>query len=99
VKNVKFANFDTEVGGTVAAAISSCSHCFHDAATDSGARTVTFSGLTFGAKVTFKVRYTTPFRAIYYDVDGTLTGKGTNSWMTPYYLHNVWAPECEVATD
>jgi hypothetical protein len=40
-----------------------------------------------------KIRYQYPNRAIYYDVDGTLTGKGPNSWATPYFLHNLQS-EC-----
>jgi hypothetical protein len=39
VDNVRFFNFDWNE----AAALSSCSHCFHPAATDSGARTIRFS--------------------------------------------------------
>jgi hypothetical protein len=41
VKNVKFFNFNFNN----AAALGSCSHCFHGASTDSGARTVTFTNL------------------------------------------------------
>jgi hypothetical protein len=52
VHNVDFYNFNWET----AAAIGTCSHCFHDAATDSGARTVRFSGLSF-TDVTYKVNY------------------------------------------
>jgi hypothetical protein len=33
------------------AALGSCSHCFHSASTDSGARTVTFSNLVFDTSV------------------------------------------------
>jgi hypothetical protein len=43
VKNIRFYNFDFNK----AAALGSCSHCFHGAATDSGARTITFEGLEF----------------------------------------------------
>lgn len=73
VHNVKFYNFNLNEQ----AALGSCSHCFHPAATDSGARTVTFSGLYFHpTSVTKKIRYQYPFRDIYYDLDGSLTGKG-----------------------
>jgi hypothetical protein len=75
------------------AAIATCSHCWHDQATDSGARTQTFSRQSFDT-VTRKIRYTTPFKAIFYDLDGTLTGKGAKSWATKHYgSFNV--PECE----
>jgi hypothetical protein len=35
-----------------------------------------------------KIRYTTPFRDIFYDLDGTLTGLGPKTWATPYWRHN-----------
>ena len=41
--NGRFYNFNKNS----ASGIGTCSHCFHPAATDSGARTATFSGLTF----------------------------------------------------
>lgn len=86
VKNVKFYNFNFNK----AAALGSCSHCFHGAATDSGARTVTFEGLTFDeATVPRRIRYQTPFKAIYYDRDGSLTGLGPKSWATPYFAHHM----------
>lgn len=86
VHNAKFYNFNLNDQ----AALGSCSHCFHSAATDSGARTVTFSGLYFHpTSVTKKIRYQYPFRDIYYDLDGTLTGKGVESWATNYWEHNV----------
>lgn len=53
VHNVSFYNFDLND----MAALGSCSHCFHPAATDSGARTITFSGLYFDTTVTKKIRY------------------------------------------
>ena len=89
--NVSFYNFD--VAGK--AAIGSCSHCFHPAATDSGARTVTFSGIHFDASVATKISYQYPFRDIFYDLDGTLTGLGPHSWASPYFKFNV-QPECIV---
>lgn len=92
VHNVSFYNFD--IAGK--AALGSCSHCFHPAATDSGARTITFSKIHFDeASVTTKIRYQFPYRDIFYDTDGTLTGKGPNSWATPYWKHND-QPECTV---
>lgn len=47
VNGAKFYNFDQ----SGMAALGSCSHCFHNAATDSGARTVTFSNLYFDSSV------------------------------------------------
>jgi len=95
VHNVNFYNFDFNE----AAALGSCSHCFHPAATDSGARTVTFSGLYFDdATVPRRIRYQYPDRAIYYDLDGTLTGLGAQTWATPYYP-SVDQPECTHEAD
>ena len=77
------------------AALGSCSHCFFDATTDSGARTTSFSGLHFDPKsVLIKIRYEIPYRDIFYDMDGSLTGLGPGSWATPYFLHND-QPECQ----
>ena len=54
VNKVSFYNLD-QPG---MAALGSCSHCFHPAATDSGARTVTFSQLSFdSATVPRKINY------------------------------------------
>jgi len=57
-----------------AAALGTCSHCFHPAATDSGARTVRTTGLGFDNTVTKRIRYQSPWRAIFHDLDGSLTG-------------------------
>ena len=91
VKNTKFYNFNF---GS-AAALGSCSHCSHPASTDSGARVVKFENLWFDdVTVTKRIGYGTPNKAIFMDLDGTLTGLGPNSWATPYYNHfNV--PECQ----
>jgi hypothetical protein len=35
-----------------------------------------------------------PGRAILYDLDGTTTGKGPNSWATPYFKHNDHPDSC-----
>lgn len=52
IKNVKFHNFNFND----AAALGDCSHCFHPAATDPGARTTTVSGLSF-TNVNKKIKY------------------------------------------
>jgi len=87
VKNVKFYNFNFGTGHT--AALSSCSHCMHGVDTDSGARTVTFEKLFFDdATVPRRIRFGTPYKAIFHDLDGTLTGKGAGSWATFHYKHH-----------
>lgn len=90
VDNVRFYNFDW--GDS--AALSTCSHCFHGAATDSGARTVRYSKLKFDSSVKRLINYQEPYRAILLDEDGSLTGKGPGSWATPYQP-SFNLPECE----
>jgi len=90
MNNVKFYNYNWNK----AAGMHTCSHCWHDNNTDSGARTVTVSGLYFDSSVQKRVEYTTPFRTIFYDLDGGLTGKGAKSWFAPNFKHLI-QPECE----
>jgi len=88
---VHFYNFDWNN----AAALGTCSHCFHDAATDEGGRTITTSGFYFhNATVPRRIRYQTPYSAIFHDLDGTLTELGANSWATFYKRSHVWENEC-----
>ena len=53
VQNNRFFNFNWGE----AAAFGTCSHCFHPAATDSGARTVTIRNNTFDSTVTLLINY------------------------------------------
>ena len=90
VKNSRFYNFNWNK----AAAFGTCSHCFHAAATDSGARTTTLNNLTFDATVSRFINYQEPWVEILHDLDGSFTKLGPNSWATPYYgHHNV--KECQ----
>ena len=77
------------------AALGTCSHCFHPAATDSGARTVTVKNLWFDTSVTRRIWYQFPYHAIFHDLTGTLTNKGPDSWAMGYVRSNSW-PECTV---
>ena len=79
-----------------AAALGDCSHCFHSAATDSGARTYTTSRLEF-TNVPRKIKYQYPERGIFHDMDGSLTGLGPNTYATKGYKHNQ-QPECTLDT-
>lgn len=90
VTGVRFHNFDWRD----AAALGSCSHCFHDQATDSGARTIYFSNITLKSTVQRVCNYQLPWKAIFHDIDGTLTGKGPGSWATPYKASHSWS-NCE----
>ena len=89
----KFVNFNKD-GEAFGAALGTCSHCFHAAATDSGARTVTLEDLDFDASVVARIRYQYPFRAIFHDKTGSLTGV-EGGWATPYWKHLEQA-ECTV---
>jgi len=89
INGAKFYNFDfNEASG-----IGSCSHCFHPAATDSGARTVTTRGLVFDKTVPRKLRYQFPNNGIILDKDGSLTEKGPNTYAAGYFRH-LEVPEC-----
>lgn len=95
VHNVKFYRFDN--GGK--SALGSCSHCFSPPSTDSGARTVSYSGIWFDPlTVPQKIKYGDPWRDIFFDIDGSLTGLGPGSWATPFWKHNL-QPECQNRTE
>jgi hypothetical protein len=83
IEGTKFYNYDWNN----AAALGTCSHCFHDAATDSGARTIRVKDLYFDTTVPKKIFYQTPWRAIFLDQTGELTGLGANTWAVPYWPH------------
>lgn len=89
IQNTKFFNFDWND----AAALGTCSHCFHPAATDSGARTITLNNLSYDTTVAKRIKYQYPFKAIFYDLDGSTTNKGPNTWATFDYPHHM-QPEC-----
>jgi hypothetical protein len=63
-KNINFYSFNF---ATVVPAIEDCSHCEFADSTDSGARTVTVSGLKFDSTIVKKVRYNMYWRGIFYD--------------------------------
>jgi hypothetical protein len=66
--NVKFFNFDFGE----AAALGSCSHCWHPAATSSDCHTVKFANIFMDPEtVPRKIRYQFPFKGIYHDTDGS----------------------------
>lgn len=84
VFNTEFVNYD--IG--YQAAIKTCAYCdVHYTLTDSGARTVSFKGITY-CNVPKYINYTWPYRAILHDLDGSLTLQGPNSWATPDWRHN-----------
>jgi hypothetical protein len=58
---------------------------------------VTFENLEF-YETPRKIRYQYPMKAIFFDKDGSLTGKGANSFATPYQKHHE-QPECEFSAE
>jgi hypothetical protein len=85
VDSAKFFYFDWDGS----AALGGCSHCFHSSSSDSGARTVTFKNTFFDSTVVQKIKQQEPWRHIYYDIDGSLTGKGPNTYYTSGFTHNL----------
>ena len=86
ISGTKFVNFDINN----AAALGDCSHCFKNSkgSTDSGARTVTVDSLSFDdPTVPRRIRYQVPYRGIWRDSDGSLSGQGSPSWLAPYFKH------------
>ena len=69
-----------------AAALGDCSHCFHGASTDSGARTTWTEGLSF-ENVSKRIKHQFPYSGIYNDLDGTLTDLGADSYASYWYPH------------
>jgi len=94
IENVRFYNWNWGES----AAFGSCSHCFHAAATDSGARTISTREIYLDETVTRIFNYGYPERAIFHDLDGTVTGKGADTYATAYYKHHDVA-ECEYDAD
>jgi hypothetical protein len=96
IDGTKFVNFNKEGTEVFGAALGTCSHCFHGAATDSGARTVTVENLVFEGVVK-RIRYQYPHRAIFFDKTGSLTGV-EGGWATAHWKH-LEQPECAVDHD
>lgn len=82
ISGAKFFNFD--FGSS--ACLGDCSHCYWQYSTDSGARTIFTEKLGFFNSPK-RVLHQYPFSGIFHDLDGTLTGKGANSYETFYYPH------------
>lgn len=82
--NNRFYNWDWKQ----TAALSDCSHCWHDHETDSGARTIRIKNMTYGASVKRIVNWGYPYRGIMLDEDGSTTGMGPKSWLTAWYEHH-----------
>ena len=91
VDNVRFYNFNKS--GFIAP-FSSCSRCEHSpASTDSDGRTHFFKNIKYDSTITNKIKWSQPRRAIFRDLDGTLTGTVGGGWVTAYYPHLI-TKEC-----
>ena len=111
IRNVFFANFDWSIQDPAdplnataripAAAIGSCSHCFSERldATDSSARTTTFTNITYNLggpawsqglpnQVLTVIRYQHPFKAIFKDTDCSMIAGNNQISGTPTH----WKP-------
>ena len=73
-------------------AISACAVCDSDPFLSQGGFTYRFEGLSF-VNTTRRTLWTPPYKDIFLDLDGTLTGH-VNGSVTEYRPFNVW-PECE----
>jgi hypothetical protein len=92
VDGVKFFNF----GQTGYSLFSSCSRCeISSASTDSDGRTAYFKNIKTDGTEKNVIKWAQPRRAIFRDLDGSLSGTpGTPSWITAYYPHNL-VSECK----
>ena len=80
-KNIHFSNFNAGM-----AAIETCSHCEHPAASTEGVITTFVEGLTFN-NVVQRVRFNVPYKEIIVDNDGSLTGSNARGLVTYFYSH------------
>ena len=66
--------------------------CSKESELRQGAYTYRWQGLTF-INTTARVKWTTPFKQIFWDLDGSLAGF-RNGWVTPYYAFNHFRGPC-----
>ncbi|KAA0165290.1 hypothetical protein FNF31_01943 [Cafeteria roenbergensis] len=87
VKGATFVNYGKS------GAIASCAKC--DSHTDmrQGGFTVRFEGLRF-VNSPRRVKWTAPYKQIFWDRDGSLTDTATGGWVTPFFAFNQHSPAC-----
>ena len=66
--------------------------CDSEIALRQGGYTFRWQGITF-INSTKKVKWTVPYKQIFWDLDGSITGT-PNGWITPYYHWNDWTGPC-----
>lgn len=89
VENVHFANFDNTM--TV---LKSVSFGWNIKKWVTGGKLTKFSGITYSGISAKKMFWENWRREIYEDTDGSLTGKGVKSWVTPTGPHLSSSPKC-----
>ena len=91
ITGARFFNYNTNND----AALGDCSYCSTWTSTDSGARQVETSDLYFDPDtVSRRIFYHWPRTTIWLDLDGTLTGRGANSWAVYGWTHLSGLDEC-----
>ena len=70
--------------------------CDSEIALRQGGYTFRWQGIKF-INTTKKVLWTAPYKQIFWDLDGSLTGQ-PNGWVTPYYKWNNWPGVCSRQT-
>mmetsp|Transcript_27798 Transcript_27798/g.24414 ORF Transcript_27798/g.24414 Transcript_27798/m.24414 type:complete len:685 (+) Transcript_27798:1989-4043(+) len=94
-ENIRFFNYTGSM-----TAIEHCSHCEYNPDTDSGGRVVYVRDLSFDdATVEHRLRYNIPYRGIFVDEDGTLSGTGTKSSLTFDYPHLMDDEDCNLSKE
>jgi len=86
-KNVKIYNYDSNTGENTNAAIGTCSHCMQNLDPDGYANTATYEGISF-TNVSKRIHYSISRDAIIHDKDGSISGDGSERWVTPTYPHH-----------
>ena len=89
INNISLYNFSLQYNMV---AFESCADC-NTLLKITGGKTTKFANVTFN-NVDSKIVWGGTKKEIYLDLDGTLTGTGNRSMITPYYPHLSGLPEC-----
>jgi hypothetical protein len=88
VKGATFVNYGD------AGAISGCAKCDSHTDMKQGGYTTRFEGLRF-VNSPRRVKWTAPYKQIFWDLDGSLTDQSpAGGWLMPYHKFNDWRPAC-----
>jgi hypothetical protein len=92
VANATVVNFDR----AMMSAFGACSHCSFLTTQDQGARTTRFVATRY-ENAPLLSSWSFPWRAIFFDADGSQTGAGQPSFASPYHSHTHIPGVCEPA--